>query len=60
MIPPHQHVTETVRFTPTARGVRKDRWVINGNDDTGVQNVRFTGTGARYATVPAAARTNGR
>ena len=52
VIAPHQHVTETVRFTPTARGVLRDRWVINGNDDTGVQTVRFTGTGERYATVP--------
>ncbi|HTK16204.1 MAG TPA: choice-of-anchor D domain-containing protein [Acidimicrobiia bacterium] len=52
VIQPHQHVTETVRFTPTARGVRTDGWVINGNDDTGVQTVRFTATGARYATVP--------
>ena len=43
VIPPHEHVTQTVRFTPTARGVRTDRWTINGNDDTGVQNVRFTG-----------------
>jgi hypothetical protein len=53
VIAPHTHVKETVHFTPTARGVRTDRWVINGNDDTGVQSVRFTATGARFATVPA-------
>ena len=57
VIQPHEHVTETVRFTPTARGVRTDHWVINGNDDTGVQSVRFTGTGAKYATLPAPSAT---
>jgi hypothetical protein len=53
VIQPHTQVTETVRFTPTARGVSYDHWTINGNDDTGVQTVHFIGTGVKYATLPA-------
>jgi hypothetical protein len=52
VIPPHEHVTQTVRFTPSKRGVQTDHWVINGNDDTGVQTVHFTGTGAKFTKVP--------
>ncbi len=52
VIQPHTHVTETVRFRPTTRGVSYDHWTINGNDDTGLQTVHFVGTGVKYATLP--------
>ena len=52
VIPPHTSRIERVRFAPTALGALQDRWIINGNDDTGVQTVRFSGTGVQPATGP--------
>ena len=45
-IAPGASVSEVVSFTPTAPGSASDAWVINSNDDTGLQQVEFTGTGA--------------
>ena len=45
VIAPHTGVTERVRFSPTAAGTLQDRWVINGNDDSGLQIVHLVGTG---------------
>ncbi|HLW95219.1 MAG TPA: choice-of-anchor D domain-containing protein, partial [Solirubrobacteraceae bacterium] len=44
-IAPGASVSEVVSFTPTAPGSAGDAWVINSNDDTGLQQVEFTGTG---------------
>jgi hypothetical protein len=46
---PGASATETVVFTPTAPGYAAAAWVLNGNDATGLHEVKFTGTG----TVPA-------
>jgi len=52
VIQPGAHVNLKVRFRPSAYGGAHDMWVINGNDDTGITNVTFSGRGARYGTVP--------
>jgi iron transport multicopper oxidase len=44
-ITPGASVSEVVSFAPTAPGSASDAWVINSNDDTGLQQVEFTGTG---------------
>jgi PQQ-like domain/Abnormal spindle-like microcephaly-assoc'd, ASPM-SPD-2-Hydin len=44
-------VTEAVAFTPTATGPAEDVWVINGNDTTGLREVRFLGVGSAPPTV---------
>ncbi len=46
VIPAHETVVETVRFSPTGAGPASATWVINGDDTTGIQTVTFTGTGA--------------
>lgn len=44
-IAPGASVVEVVSFTPTTSGTANDAWVINSNDDTGLHQVEFTGTG---------------
>jgi hypothetical protein len=38
-------VTETVEFTPTAAGPASGVWLINGDDTSGLHEVRFSGSG---------------
>jgi hypothetical protein len=46
---PGETLTETVSFTPTAPGYASAVWALNGDDTTGLHELKFTGTG----TVPA-------
>jgi iron transport multicopper oxidase len=46
---PGESLTETVTFTPTTPGPASGVWTINGDDTSGLHEVKFTGTG----TVPA-------
>ncbi len=48
-IAPGETVKETVAFTPTAPGYASATWALNGDDTTGLHEIKFTGTG----TVPA-------
>lgn len=45
-IEPGEIVTETVTFAPTNPGVASGVWEINGEDATGLHEVRFDGVGA--------------
>jgi hypothetical protein len=38
-------LTEIVQFTPSATGPANGAWLINGNDSSGLHEVRFNGTG---------------
>jgi iron transport multicopper oxidase len=44
-IAPGETLTETVKFTPSASGEATGVWLLNGNDTTGVHEVKFTGVG---------------
>ncbi len=44
-IQPGESLTETVQFTPTAPGTVSAAWALNGDDTTGLHEVRFSGTG---------------
>jgi hypothetical protein len=44
-IKPGETVNETVTFTPTTPGSAAGTWEINGDDDSGLHQVQFTGTG---------------
>ncbi len=44
-IGPGESLTETVKFTPTSLGAASGEWAINGEDDTGLQVVKFNGEG---------------
>jgi iron transport multicopper oxidase len=44
-IKPGETLTETVSFAPTAAGPTAGAWLINGNDTTGLHEVKFSGTG---------------
>jgi iron transport multicopper oxidase len=44
-IAPGETLTETVTFTPTAPGPASGVWTINGNDTSGLHEVKFSGTG---------------
>ncbi|HWX96416.1 MAG TPA: choice-of-anchor D domain-containing protein [Solirubrobacteraceae bacterium] len=44
-IKPGETLTETVAFAPTAAGPATGAWLINGNDTTGLHEVKFSGTG---------------
>jgi hypothetical protein len=44
-IAPGETLTEQVAFAPTALGPASAVWPINGNDTTGLRNVRFSGVG---------------
>ncbi len=44
-IPPGASVTETVQFTPSVIGPASGVWLINGDDTSGLHEVRFSGTG---------------
>jgi iron transport multicopper oxidase len=46
---PGETVKETVVFTPTAPGAASGVWALNGDDTTGLHEIKFTGSG----TVPA-------
>ncbi len=46
---PGESVTETVTFTPIAPGKATGTWLINGDDASGLHEVKFSGSG----TVPA-------
>ncbi|MEA2215198.1 MAG: hypothetical protein QOK19_759 [Solirubrobacteraceae bacterium] len=48
-IQPGETLTESVVFTPAGPGYYAGSWPLNGDDTTGLHEVRFTGTG----TVPA-------
>ena len=48
-IQPGETLTESVTFAPTTVGPATGVWVLNGDDTSGLHEVRFTGTG----TVPA-------
>lgn len=52
VIPAHEMLVETVRFTPRRLGNATATWVINGDDSSGVQTVSITGTGAAEQLVP--------
>jgi iron transport multicopper oxidase len=45
-IEPGEIVTETVTFAPTSPGAAGGVWEINGEDTTGLHEVRFDGVGA--------------
>jgi outer membrane protein assembly factor BamB len=47
VIPAHTLRVETVRFWPTRTGKASATWVIDGNDDSGVQTITFTGSGVK-------------
>jgi iron transport multicopper oxidase len=42
-------LTETVAFTPTSTGPKEGVWTINGDDTTGLREVRFLGVGSSTA-----------
>jgi len=42
-------LTETVAFTPTGTGAKEGAWTINGDDTTGLREVRFLGVGSLTA-----------
>jgi hypothetical protein len=44
-IAPGESLTETVKFTPTGPGPSSAVWPINGEDTTGLHEVRFNGVG---------------
>lgn len=44
-IGPGESLTETVKFTPTGTGSANDVWPINGEDTTGLHEVKFNGIG---------------
>ena len=44
-IRPGESVTETVKFTPTSTGLASAVWAINGEDTTGLHEVKFSGDG---------------
>ena len=48
-IAPGETLTETVAFTPTAPGYASATWALNGDDTSGLHELKFSGTG----TVPA-------
>ncbi len=50
-VAPGASVTGTVVFAPTAAGPTSATWELNGNDDSGVQTVTFTGTGTGSAPI---------
>jgi hypothetical protein len=52
VIPAHTAVAETVQFRPTKIGPETSQWIINGTGAGGLQTVVFTGSGARWPTVP--------
>ena len=52
VIAAHTAVAETVRFRPTRIGPETSTWIINSNANGGPQTVVFTGSGARWPTVP--------
>lgn len=45
-IKPGQHLTESISFTPSVPGARSGSWMINGDDDSGLHELRFIGSGA--------------
>jgi iron transport multicopper oxidase len=44
-IAPGETLSEKVTFTPTAAGAANGLWVINGDDATGLHEVKFSGLG---------------
>src|SRR5581483_11497194 len=46
-----QTLTETVTFSPTATGPSSGTWLINGDDNSGLHTVQFTGAGTSASTV---------
>jgi hypothetical protein len=42
---PGESLTETVTFTPTTPGNATSAWIINGDDTSGLHEVKFTGSG---------------
>ncbi|HEY2398537.1 MAG TPA: choice-of-anchor D domain-containing protein [Solirubrobacteraceae bacterium] len=44
-IKPGETLTESVTFAPTAAGPASGAWQLNGNDTTGLHEVKFSGTG---------------
>ncbi len=52
-IRPGETLTETVTFTPTKTGPATDVWPINGEDTTGLHEVRFKGEGVAPPTLTA-------
>jgi iron transport multicopper oxidase len=50
-IKPGGSIVESVGFTPSGPGLRTGAWAINGDDTTGLHEVRFSGTGAEPATL---------
>ncbi len=44
-IAPGESLTETVEFTPTSTGPASAVWFINGEDSTGLHEVKFSGEG---------------
>ncbi|MCW3028692.1 MAG: hypothetical protein JWN81_1903 [Solirubrobacterales bacterium] len=44
-IKPGETLTESVSFAPTVAGPASGVWLLNGNDTTGLHEVKFSGTG---------------
>jgi hypothetical protein len=55
-IPAHTMRVETVRFSPARAGLASATWVINGDDNSGLQTITFSGTGAREEVIPSPLR----
>jgi hypothetical protein len=47
-----ESVTETVKFTPTSPGPTSDVWFINGEDTTGLHEVKLSGNGTVVPAPP--------
>jgi hypothetical protein len=50
-IKPRQSITESVAFTPSGPGPRTGSWASNGDDETGLHEVQFSGIGAEPASL---------
>jgi Bacterial lectin/Abnormal spindle-like microcephaly-assoc'd, ASPM-SPD-2-Hydin/PQQ-like domain len=58
-IAPGQTLTESVTFAPNAAGALTGTWSINGDDSTGLHDVRFSGVGGVPAPAAPAWSLNG-
>ena len=58
-IEPGESLTETVKFTPTTTGPASAMWPINGEDTTGLHEVKFSGEGVAPAALEASTKSLG-
>ncbi len=54
-VTPGESITETVTFAPTITGAASGSWQITGDDNSGLQQVQFTGTGVPARSAASAA-----